>query len=119
MIKIFSLEEKSVQKDEKDTNEMKELIHRNSVLLEEKIRLKEECEELGANLSEKDHLYEEEKELNAILSMRINYMITKKFLNDVTKVLDEVEDKQLNDAFDAIIDAANANLDAPLYDFDD
>ena len=87
-------------------------------MLEEKKKYKEECERLGSNLYDQKNQFEEEREMNAILSMRINYMITKKFLVDVNKVLDEVEDRQLNEAFDAIIDAANANLDSQLEHFD-
>ena len=83
------------------------------------MKFKDECEKMEMELSEKQIMYEEEKEMNAILSMRINYMITKKFLGDVTKVLDEVEYRQLNEGFDGIIDAANANLDAGHFsDFD-
>lgn len=55
-------------------------------------------------------MYNESHEENAILSMRINYMITKKFLNDVQNVLQQVEDRNINDAFDAIIAEANANV---------
>ena len=36
-------------------------------------------------------------------------MITKKFLNDVNRVLEEVEYRHLNDSFDALVDAANAD----------
>jgi len=49
-------------------------------------------------------MYQESHEENAILSMRINYMITKKFLTDVQAVLDQIEDRNINNAFDAIID---------------
>ena len=45
-------------------------------------------------------------------------MITKKFLTDVSKVLDEVEYRNLNESFDAIIDAANSNIDENYGDFD-
>lgn len=41
-------------------------------------------------LEEKQREFGEAQEMNAILSMRINYMITKKFISDVEKVLDEV-----------------------------
>ena len=34
-------------------------------------------------------------------------MITKKFLNNVQAVLDRVEDRNINDGFDAIMDQAN------------
>lgn len=46
-------------------------------------------------------------------------MITKKFLTDVSKVLDDVEYRHINEAFDAIIDEANANLGGHYSDFDD
>ena len=44
-------------------------------------------------------------------------MITKKFLNDVTHVMDEVQYRHMNDAFDALVDAANADY-AREYDFE-
>ena len=94
---------------------MKDLIQRNTVLLEEKKRMREEKEGLENLLSEKEQLFDEEKELNAILSMRINYMITKKFLNDVSRVMEEVEYRNLNDSFDGLVDAANASY-AREYD---
>jgi hypothetical protein len=117
-IKWFGLKKGSDDQTQKDSSEMKDLIKRNSSLLEERRTIKEECERLNSMLNEREQQFEEEKEVNAILSMRINYMITKKFLGDVTKVLDEVEDRHLNDAFDAIIDAANANLDVNFGDFE-
>lgn len=69
-------------------------------------------------LEEKQREFGEAQEMNAILSMRINYMITKKFISDVEKVLDEVEYRHLNDAFDAIIDEANANVSNRFSEFD-
>lgn len=97
---------------------MKDLIQRNSVLLEEKKKIKTEFEKVNAELSEKKTDFEEEKELNAILSMRINYMITKKFLVDVSRVMEEVEYRHLNDSFDALVDAANASY-AREYDIEE
>ena len=88
LIRIFAIKGRSDDRTERDENELKDLIFRNSILLEEKLKFKDECEKMEMELSEKQTLYEEEKEMNAILSMRINYMITKKFLGDVTKVLD-------------------------------
>ena len=52
--------------------------------------MREERDELERALNERDRDYGEAQEMNTILSMRINYMITKKFLSDVNKVLDDV-----------------------------
>jgi|JI9StandDraft_1071089.scaffolds.fasta_scaffold993638_1 TATA-binding protein-associated factor Taf7 len=94
------------------------MIKRQQVLLEEIDKVKEENEELESALAEKQREFGEAQEVNAILSMRINYMITNKFLTDVNKVLDEVEYRHINDAFDAIIDEANNNLTNRYSDFD-
>lgn len=37
-------------------------------------------------------------------------MITKKFLNDVQAVLDQIEDRNIDYAFDAIMDKANEDI---------
>lgn len=37
---------------------------------------------------------------------------------DVQRVLEQVEDRHINEAFDAIIDEANNNLDRRLDEFD-
>lgn len=46
-----------------------------------------------------------------LLSLRINYMITQKFVTILEKIYDAVEFRNVNDAFDFIINEANENYD--------
>lgn len=88
-----------------------ELINRQNALMEEIRSYKEENEGLNHDLEEKEKVLKESKETISLLSLRINYMITQKFLIMMEKVWESVEYKHLNDAFDALIDAANENYE--------
>ena len=72
---------------------------------------REDNESLTHTIEEKDKILKESNETVSILSLRINYMITQKFLIMMEKVWESVEYKHLNDAFDALIDAANENYE--------
>jgi hypothetical protein len=88
-----------------------ELINRQNALMEEIRAYKDENEGLTTDIEEKEKVIKESKETISLLSLRINYMITQKFLIMMEKVWESVEYKHLNDAFDALIDAANENYE--------
>ena len=72
---------------------------------------KEENETVSKEYENKEKELKDAKETISLLSLRINYMITQKFLIMMEKVWESVEYKHLNDAFDALIDAANENYE--------
>lgn len=88
-----------------------ELINRQNALMDEIRTYREDNEALTHTIEEKDRILKESNETVSILSLRINYMITQKFLIMMEKVWESVEYKHLNDAFDALIDAANENYE--------
>ena len=87
------------------------LLERQNILMEELRAYKNETETLNHELDDKEKNLRDAMELNTILSLRINYMITQKFLNLIDKVFESVEYRQMNDAYDALIDEANENFE--------
>ena len=59
----------------------------------------------------KEKRLRESNEAVSLLSLRINYMIAQKFFGHIEKVYDAVEFRNVNDAFDEIVEEANINYE--------